>query len=288
MSTSFDPEHLKNLAAGFVVDDLTPAEAEEFQLMLEHHPETIAEINELQEVLRQVVDGFTEVEAPLHLLPNLLDRAEASTSQSTLADLQIQQLDSAQPTLLHRQTLRERERSSSVPILRQWRKIVGGIAALVVVGLGIDNYRLRENFSVVVADNRRLSQDVDRAQTVKSLLQNSQTRLVTFRSVNSANNSSGSIIINPDRQKAMMIFQNLSAPPPGSVYLLWTVIADRKLPCGQVKPPAWGSDAYELPFTNQMYKEFAHPQFSGLIVTLETDVNVSEPTGTVVMQSSQI
>ncbi len=67
MSKSFDPEHLKYLAAGFVIDALTHAEAEELQLILAQHPEAIAEINDLQEVLRQVVDGFTIVEAPLHL-----------------------------------------------------------------------------------------------------------------------------------------------------------------------------------------------------------------------------
>ncbi len=64
MNKSFEPEHIKNLTAGFVVDDLTPEETEEFRLLLDEHPELIAEVDDLQEVLRQVLDGFTEVEAP--------------------------------------------------------------------------------------------------------------------------------------------------------------------------------------------------------------------------------
>ncbi|YAF94717.1 MAG: anti-sigma factor domain-containing protein [Nodularia sp. CChRGM 3473] len=260
MNKSFDPEHIKNLAAGFVVDDLTPEEAQEFQLLLDEHPELIAEIDDLQEVLRQVLDGFTEVEAPAHLLPKILEQAENSTTQATV---------------VKRSPLR-------------WRRIAGSIAALFVVLLGVDYYRLRQNLNIVTAEKQRLRQDFAQAQAVKSLLQNSQTRLFTFQSVSSTNNSSGSIVINPEQQKAVMVFQNLPAPPPGHVYFLWTIVKNEKLPCGEVKPYSWGTAAFELPFTPQMYREFSHPQFSGLIVTLETDANVSRPTGTVVMQSSQI
>ncbi|MBE9038073.1 anti-sigma factor [aff. Roholtiella sp. LEGE 12411] len=260
MNKSFDPEHIKNLAAGFVVDDLTPEEAQEFRLLLDEHPELIAEIDDLQEVLRQVLDGFTEVEAPAHLLPKILEQAENSTTQAPV---------------VKRSPLR-------------WRRIAGSIAALFVVVLGVDYYRLRQNLNIVTAENQRLQQDFAQAQAVKSLLQNSQTRMFPFKSVKSTNNSSGSIVIDPEQQKAVMVFQNLPAPPPGYIYFLWTIVNSEKLPCGEVKPYSWGTASFELPFTNQMYKEFYHPQFSGLIVTLETDTNVSRPTGTVVMQSSQI
>jgi anti-sigma-K factor RskA len=268
MNKSFEPEHIKNLAAGFVVDDLTPEETEEFRLLLDEHPELINEVDDLQEVLRQVLDGFTEVEAPAHLLPKILEQAEGSSRQAT-------EVEGYSAGVATRSPLR-------------WTKIAGSIAALFMVVLGIDNYQLRQNLNVVTADNRRLQQDFAQAQVVKTMLQNDETRLFTFKGVNSTNNSSGSIVINPEQQKAVMVFQNLPAPPPGRVYFLWTVVKSEKLPCGEVKPYSWGNASYELPFTNQMYQEFSHPQFSGLIVTLETDVNVSRPTGTVVMQSSHI
>jgi hypothetical protein len=260
MNKSFDPEHIKNLAAGFVVNDLTPEEAQEFRLLLDEHPELIAEVDDLQEVMRQVLDGFTEVEAPAHLLPKILQQAENSTTQATVV--------------------------KQMPL--RLRRIAGSIAALFVVLLGVDYYRLRQNLSIVTAENQRLHKDFAQAQAVKSLLQNSQTRLFTFESVSSTSNSSGSIVINPEQQKAVMVFQNLPAPPPGHVYFLWTIVKNEKLPCGEVKPYSWGNASLELPFTPQMYQEFSHPQFSGLIVTLETNPNVSRPTGTVVMQSSQI
>jgi anti-sigma-K factor RskA len=276
MNESFDLERIKNLAAGFVVDDLTPEEAEEFRQLLAKHPELVVEVEDLQEVLRQVLDGFTEVEAPAHLLPKILEKAEGSARQ---------------PTVVKRTDKSALARYSAGVAARtplRWRRIAGSIAALFVVVLGVDNYRLRQNLGIVTADNQQLRQEFAQAQVVKTLLQNSQTRLFTLRGVNSADVGSGSMIINPEKQKAVMVFQNLPAPPPGHVYLLWTVIASKKLPCGEVKPYSWGNASYELPFTNQMYREFYHPQFSGLIVTLETDANVSRPTGTVVMQSSHI
>ncbi|NJR15516.1 MAG: anti-sigma factor [Calothrix sp. CSU_2_0] len=277
MNKSFDSEYIKNLAAGFVVDDLSPEEAEEFRLLLDEHPELIAEIEDLQEVLRQIVDGFIEVEPPADLLGKIISQAEVmTTQQSNINDIPIQQ-----------------QNNLTIPKKSpRWTKIAGSIAALFVVVLGVDNYRLRQSLSVVTTDNQKLRQDFAQAQDVKNLLQNSQTRLFTFEAVNSKNNipdnASGSIVINPQKQKAVMVFQNLPAPPPGNVYLLWTIVADKKLPCGQVKPYSWGTASYELAFTEQMYQEFSHPQFSGLVVTLEQDPNVTRPTGTVVMQSSQI
>ncbi|MEA5618483.1 anti-sigma factor [Cronbergia sp. UHCC 0137] len=265
MNKSFDPEHIKNLTAGFVVDDLTLEEAEQFRLLLDQYPELIAEVDDLQEVLRQVLDGFTEVEVPTHLLPKILQQAESSTRQAT--DIKEKTAEIAKQKLL------------------RWTKIAGSIAALFVVILGVDNYRLRQNLAIVTAKNQRLQQDFAQAQVLKTMLQNNETRLFTFKGVNSADLASGSMMINPEQKKAVMVFQNLSAPPPGYVYLLWTVIASKKLPCGEVKPYSWGSTSYELPFTTQMYREFSHPQFSGLVVTLETDSNVSRPTGTIVMQS---
>ncbi len=277
MNKSFDSEYIKNLAAGFVVDDLSSEEAEEFRLLLEEHPELIAEVEDLQEVLRQVVDGFIEVEPPADLLSKILSQAEVITTQeSNINDIPIQQQNNL---LIPKKSQR-------------WAKIAASIAALFVVILSVDNYRLRQSLSVVTTDNQKLRQDFAQAQAVKNMLQNSQTRLYTFAAASSTNNiidnASGSIVINPEKQKAVMVFQNLPAPPPGQVYLLWTVIADKKLPCGQVKPYSWGTASYELPFTEQMYKEFSHPKFSGLVVTLETDAKVSRPTGKVVMQSSHI
>ncbi len=260
MNESLDLERIKNLAAGFVVDDLAPEEAEEFRQLLAQHPELVNQVEDLQEVLRQVLDGFTEVEAPAHLLPAILKAAEGTMSQTAV---------------VKRQPLR-------------WERIAVSVAALFVVVLGVDYYRLRQNLGVVTADNQRLRQEFAQAQAVKTLLQEPTTRLFTFKAVNSTHNASGSIVMNPEQQKAVMVVRNLPAPPPGRVYFLWTIVANQKLPCGEIKPYAWKNFSYEMPSMPTMYREFYDPKFSGLIVTLETDPKVSRPIGPVVMQSTQI
>lgn len=261
MNEPLDLEHIKNLAAGFVVDDLTPEEAEEFRQVLALYPaELVNEIEDLQEVLRQVLDGFTEVEPPPHLLPALLNAAKGSTNK---------------PVVVKQLALR-------------WDKIAMGIAALLVIALGVDYYRLRQNFSLVIAENQRLRQEFGEAQAVKALLQETQTRLFTFKAASSTNKASGSIIMNPERQKALMLIRNLAPPPPGQAYVLWTIINSKKVFCGEIKPYTWGTASYELPFTPEMYRDFFNPDFSGLVVTLETNPTASRPTGPIVMQSSQI
>ena len=260
MNESPECDRIKSLAAGFVVDDLTPEEAEEFRQLLANNPELVKEVDDLQEVLRQVLDGFTEVEAPPNLLPDILAKAESSSDR---------------PAAVKRSRMR-------------WGRIAGSLAALFVAVLGFDYYRLRENLGVITSDNQRLRQELSKSQAINTLLQESETRLFTFVGVNATNAASGSIMMNPDREKAVMVVRNLPAPPPGYVYLLWTVIDSRKLPCGEVKPYSWGDFTSQLPFTSQMYAEFYHPQFRGLIVTLEKDPNSSRPTGPIVMKSSQI
>jgi hypothetical protein len=260
MNESPERDRIKSLAAGFVVDDLTPEEAEEFQQLLTNNPELVKEVDDLQEVLRQVLDGFTEVEAPPNLLPAILAKAEGSPSQ---------------PVAVKRSGM-------------QWGRIAGSFAALFVVILSFDYLRLRQNLGVLTADNQQLRQELSQSQAINTLLQESGTRLFTFKGIDTTNAASGSIMMNPDREKAVMVVRNLPAPPPGYVYLLWTVIDNRKLPCGEVKPYSWGDFTSQLPFTPQMYAEFYHPQFRGLIVTLEKDPNSPRPTGPIVMKSSQI
>jgi hypothetical protein len=266
MNNSFNIEHFKILAAGFVVDNLNPEENAEFHLLLNQHPELISEVEDLQGVLKELVDGFIEVEPPANLLSKIMIEAELKP----VGEIEQNQT----PAIVNKSP--------------QWIKFVGAFAALLIVTLLMDNYQLRNNLAVVNDQHQKLTQDLEKIQEIKSLLQSPKTRLVTLESMNNKHPNYGSIIINPQKQKAVIMFENLAAPPPGKVYLLWTIIANEKLPCGEVKPYSWGKITHNLPFTDQMYQEFSHPQFSGLIITLERDPQVSRPTGAIVMQSNKI
>lgn len=59
MTRFSSPEYLNELAAGYVVGDLDPEEAAEFQLRLVENPELAKQVTDLQEVMRQVLSSTT-------------------------------------------------------------------------------------------------------------------------------------------------------------------------------------------------------------------------------------
>lgn len=253
-------ERIKILAAGFVIDDLDAKEEAEFRQLLAKHPELVQEIDDLQDVLTLVLDEFTEVEVPSGLHSKIIQQAETEFAPKP----KVKKLGFS------------------------WRTYITAIAALILVILGIDNYRLRYNFAVLNGENNRLQQEFNQVQAVNSLLRESNTKLLTFQGKQEMAKASGSILVNNQEQKALMIFKNLPAPPEGKHYLLWAIVADKTHPCGEVKPNSWGDSLEQVPFTLEMARDFYNPQFIGLYVTIEEDKNVPYPTGPVVMQSSEI
>lgn len=259
-SKDIDIERFKILASGFVVGNLSPEESSEFHQLVAKYPEAVTEIEELQEVLRQVLDAFTEVETPSQLLPAILEQAESSNNKVT----------------------------SRRSLLRPWGRIAGGFGAALIIALGVDNYFLRRNLNLLTVDNNNLHQELTQIQAVNNLLKQPGNRLLSFQGVKAKANISGSIMLNSQQEKAFMVVQNLPPPPPGRMYLLWAVVADKKVFCGEVQPQNWGNSTTEIPFTAEMRRDFYHPQFSGLVVTLESDRNTPVPKGPMVMESSQI
>lgn len=261
-------ERFKILAAGFVIDDLDATEEQEFHDILAKNPEFATEIDDLQEVLSLVLDEFTNVEVPSHLQSKIIEQAEL-------------EFKSLSPEITETQV-----KSLSFP----WRTWAMAILTIAIVALGLDNYRLRGNFGTLTAKNQQLQEEVKEIQAINSLLQESETKMVSFQGKQemAMGNVSGSILVNNKQEKAMMIFKNLPAPPEGKHYVLWAFVANNKISCGEVKPKSWGNSFSEVAFTSQMTKDFFNSQFSGLAITLENNAETPMPTGPTMIQSSEI
>ncbi|MBO3461090.1 anti-sigma factor [Aetokthonos hydrillicola Thurmond2011] len=238
-----EPENLnsieKQLAAGFVVGNLAPEEALEFERLLKENPELAVEVESLQETLNQVISGLNEVKPPQHLKTEIL---AASNSVNEIK-------------LIKRHSL-------------PWRTILGSVAALLILWLGVDNYRLRHDL--------RLAQDVN------TLLQHSDTRLFPLQGVNAASTASGSFVLNLEQQKGVIAIQNLPAPPPGRIYRLWAIVDGDKIPCGQLKSHPRGKfiEKFSMP------ADFYDAGVSGFIVTIESSIDNRYPAGPLVIKSS--
>jgi anti-sigma-K factor RskA len=239
MTESLTPEAIEILTAGYVVGDLDRAEAEVFEQLLAKDPALAAEVAGLQATLDQVVHSLNSVEPPPHLQSAILNSATATF----------------QPSQHKRFWLR-------------WQTVMGGIAALLILYLGIENYRLRQDFRI--------------AQDTNTLLQQSQTQLFSLKAVNTADAAVGSFVVNLGQRQGILAVQNLAAPPAGKVYRLWAIADGEKIPCGTLKINTQGKvlDKFWMP------ADFYDTGISGLFVTLESSENSRYPTGATVMKSS--
>lgn len=92
--------------------------------------------------------------------------------------------------------------------------------------------------------------------------------------------SSGSLVIAPQGQAAVLTLQNVSLPPPGKVYRLWASMGDRKISCAEFKPNAEGKVFLQLPLDQWA-------ETSAVVVAVEPLRETPEPTGEMVMQGSR-
>jgi len=236
--SSTPPKRLEELAAGYVVGNLDLEEAEEFRQLLQENPELVAQVNLLEDVLGDVLYTLTEVEPPPHLGSAILEAANIPVNRTP--------------------------RVKRSPLA--WGKIVGSVAALLILILGVANYRLR--------------QELNLAQAVPTMLQNSETRLFSLRGTNLADTASGSIVMDIEQQKVAIVIRNLPVPPVGHVYRLWAVVDKEKIPCGQLSASPQGIVLDKLSVPADLYDDV-----SGLIVTLDPSLTTPDPVGPVVMKS---
>ncbi|MEH1899774.1 MAG: anti-sigma factor [Nostoc sp.] len=239
MTEPLTPQAIETLAAGYVVGDLDRAEAEVFEQLLAENPALVAEVKRLHATLDQVVYSLNSVEPPPHLQGAIL--AAATTT--------FQPSQHKRPRLL-------------------WPTIVGSVAALLILYLGVDNYRLRQNLGM--------------ASDINTLLQQSQTQLFSLKAVKASDTAAGSFVVNLGQRQGILAVQNLVAPPTGKVYRLWANADGEKIPCGTVKINPQGKvlDKFWMP------ADFYDTGISGLFVTLESSETSRYPTGTIVMQSN--
>jgi anti-sigma-K factor RskA len=239
MTEPLTPQAIETLAAGYVLGDLDHTEVATFEQLLRENPALVAKVNQLQATLDQVARDLNSVEPPPHLRSAIL--ATATTTQLTSRH--------KQPRLT-------------------WRTVMGSVAALLILYLGIENYQLRQDSKI--------------AQDINTLLQQSQTQLFSLKAVNAANAASGSFVVNLGQRQGILAVQNLVAPPVGKVYRLWAIADGENIPCGTLKTNLQGKVQEKF----WMPADFYDTGISGLFVTLESSESNRYPTGPTVMQST--
>lgn len=126
------PEEERQLfIAGYVLGDLSPEEAVEFEQLLAQDPAIAAEIDQMQ-IAVETTYGLTEVSPPPQLRSRILETAELEISQP--------ETRLAQP------------RSRKLGSPRTWLELV---AAALILALGINNYRLSQALQTSQAETQK-------------------------------------------------------------------------------------------------------------------------------------
>lgn len=240
MSGSPTPEHLEELIAGYVLGDLCSEEAEEFIKLLTENPEVIQEVNQLQEVLGLIPYALPEVAPPQHLRSAIVEAVHTPVNSS--------------PT------------RKSTPA---WSKIVGSVAAIFALTLGLDNYRLH--------------QELSNTKDVITVMQRPETHLFSVKGKDKVATASGSILMDFATDKAVIALQNLPTPPADQAYWLWAVVDGKTIRCGHFDIGSGGKVLDKISIPDDAYDNGA--ELSSLLVTLESQQSPRHPSGQVVMES---
>lgn len=240
------PEQLAELMAGYVFGNLTSEEAEALQQQLTEHPELYLEIERLQEVLDLLPYGLPTIEPPPSLRSALLATVDQAASRH-------------QPSVSR---IKNR--------LVIWSSILGSVAAVLALAMGLDNYYLRQQITTIQAQ-------VARQKDLIAMLQQPNTRLVSLKGMDWASAASGSIVVTPGEPKAVLILQNLPVLPQGKFYQLWSVVNNQKIPWEKFATNEQGTVFVKLDLPS------GSTQLTTLAITVEASPAPKSPTSPMIM-----
>ena len=236
------------LLAGYVLGDLSPEEIVKVKEHLAQNPELRTEIANL--------------EITLSLLP--LSLPQTTPSKSIRENI----LQSAQVSLIS---------SPSLPIGKKpqiWILLIVGLGAMAMTVIGFTNYRLQQKLAVAETE---LSSYKDAI----ALLRKPNNRLLAIKSMKDQQQSSGSLLIAPQEQTAMLSLQNISPLPQGKVYRMWAFVDGKKVACAEFIPNQEGKVFLKLPLENWA-------NTTTIAVTIEPSAETPEPTGETVMMGGKL
>lgn len=222
-----DREALEDLMTRYVLGDLGGEEAREMARLCQERPEIRTEVGRLQRTLGLL--PYAAVAAPPpYLRARILAAAERAAAP---------RLSGSSPAIGDASvTARRRPRLVSIA------RVVGSIAAMLIVALTWDGYRLR----------RELALQRDVAATLQ------QPNVVQQFSLTGGSLSlaAGTAVLDLDAKRAAVVIRGLPKLPPGQVYRLWARIGDGTVPCGHFNADEQGDvvsqftipvDAYTSP-----------------------------------------
>lgn len=271
MDSPDTPQDLQSLLAGYVLNNLTPLEVAQVEQLLEQDPALAMELQQLQALLAIMPLALPDAFPP----PTLGSRI-----------MQAAQIDSI-PVAPHKRWKRS---------LRPW--LAGGIVAVLLAGLSFEVVHLQRRLTQAQVHNQQLQeqlaiaqntlehirrdelqparQELSRYQAAVHLLRQPNNRYLTLEGLVPEMPSTGSLVIVPAKESAILALRQVAELPRDRVYRVWAIVNDQKIACGDFLPNEAGNVFLTLPLTGW-------GGTSEIVITVEPNRAMPEPVGEMVI-----
>ncbi|MEB3359028.1 MAG: anti-sigma factor [Synechococcales bacterium] len=280
MTRSNVPDDWHNKLTDYVLNHLSPEDSAALQERVATDPELAQALAELQEAMSLLPYALPTTAPSPELKQRILQAARAK--EANLAHL-------VPAAAAHAQ-------EPSAPLLSERRLLsawggVGAIAALLVIALGVDNYRLRQQVSQSAQLRQRLQQQQTEIQqlqekvrattTVVASLQQPNAIVYTLEGTGPAAGATGRLVATPGHRKMVLVSENLPQLPEDQIYRLWSVADASAAPqyCGQFRNTPAGTVHWTAPDAACS----ATP--TQVLITLDAPNDPIDSAGPLVMQS---
>jgi anti-sigma-K factor RskA len=246
MTNSILTDEIKELAAGYVLDELDPDEMAAFEQIMSEHVAVRQEVRELQIALGSLVVDVPQLEPPAHL------RAKMLAALGVVDE----------PVVLPQKKF-------------NWSKLTAIVATIAAAVLLWDNWRLRQDLSLA---------QLQTTEKVASILQRPNSKLVALTSQTS-DAASGTLLFTPGKwQQVVVSAQNLPPLPVEKVYRLWLNLNNNQtIYCGEFQTDGKGSVSRSI---QPPQVPPPGTKATGMFVTVEQKDTPLAPTGTRVMSGT--
>lgn len=220
------PESLEarnELLAGYVLGDLSPEEMAAVEQQLRDDPDLAAELEQLQTTMSWLAVETPAIAPP----PGGRDRLLAQVTPPVPA-----------PTPASRPATG----GQVLPFRFGARDWLTAAAAIALAVLGFSNFQMQQRLASV-------EQEFEDYQEAIALLQQPQNRLLSIQAVSDTMSATGtgSLVIAPERDAAILTLQNMEPPPDGMVYRMWAYVDGEKVDCTDFMPDASGQVFLQFP-----------------------------------------
>jgi Anti-sigma-K factor rskA len=272
MNSPNSADEWSELLAGYVLGDLTTAEIAAVEEYLAGSEAAQQELQQLQIAL-----SFLAVTNPV------IDTAPATVTEiASLARLREQivspvSLPIAQP------------RKTRILSGIGWG--LGAIATILAATLGWQNYQLNQQLTVaqqkiqnqqnlLSQSGQQLTATQQELQSQQAILRQSGNKLLAIKGMDGGGKSTGSLVMSPAMDTAVLVLQKVPALPPGKVYRMWAMIGHDEMACADFVPDQAGQV-----FQKVSLKDWQTAKT--VVVTIEPVKESPIPEGTAVMMGGE-